>query len=105
MTHSCALRLSDRKEQMNFPSRPWLGENRQLATDPICSLLHTNQSEAATQGAYMRIESCAVVFHSEMNCFRFQSQSHIDLGATRMFHGVGDGLLRDAQEIAFDFRC
>ena len=55
---------------MNLRSGAGFGEDGQIATDTVRPLLHTNQSEAATQCANVRIEAGTIVFDGELNGFR-----------------------------------
>src|SRR5580704_4850434 len=92
------------EQQMNLRSGAGFGEDGQIPTDTFRPLLHTNQSEAATQCANVRIEPGAIVFDGELDGFRSRRKPHINLVCSRMLHGVGDRFLRDAQQIAFDVR-
>ena len=73
----------------------------QFAAQPFGAFAHAEQAEmpANFRERFVLLEALAVVGYAQAQLSRRHLQMNADLARVRMFHRVGDGFLRDAQQM------
>src|SRR5882757_784661 len=83
----------------NFSSNILLCADYELATHPVNSFLHADQTKAVM--LFLRIKAAPIVHKAKLNLIRTDVQRCLEVPGVRVFDGVGESLLGDAQQTLF----
>src|SRR5580765_3052960 len=86
----------------NFSADVWLRTDCELPAHSVNSFLHAGQTEALV--LLLRIEPATVVRQPELNFVSTNTQRRPEVPGIGMFDSVGEGLLRNAQQVLLTVR-